>query len=126
LSKEGYKKEKRTLWECKELKSLRRDYFNECLIQLFSITETALPKDDRPVTPSMRKDVWSKCVDNKCEVCETEISEDAFEAGHIRARSLGGQTELDNLIPICFDCNRGMGTGNPYDYKKVNYPHLCS
>lgn len=126
LSREGQARNKRSLWESRDEKGPRRDYFNRCLTQLNSITERAMPLDDRQISKALRKLVWLKCVDEKCEICEDEITEKEFEAGHIVARALGGQTEIDNLIPICFACNRGMGTRNAYEYKKDVYPYTCT
>jgi hypothetical protein len=122
LAREGYKKDKRTMWESKDEREPRREYFNRCLTQMMEINVRAEPLDDRQISKALRKLVWAKCVDNMCEICEDEISEKEFEAGHIVARALGGQINIDNLIPICFTCNRGMGTRNAYEYKKDMYP----
>ena len=124
LSREGYKKDKRTMWESKDEREPRREYFNRCLDQISDITERALPLDDRQISKALRKLVWAKCEDGQCEICEDEITEKEFEAGHIVARALGGQVTIDNLIPICFTCNRGMGTRNAYEYKKDMYPEF--
>jgi len=123
LSREGQARNKRSLWESRDERGPRREYFNKCLAQLNSITERALPLDDRQISKALRKLVWQKCVDGQCEICEDEITEKEFETGHIVARALGGQTEIENLIPICFACNRGMGTRNAYEYKKDMYPY---
>jgi 5-methylcytosine-specific restriction endonuclease McrA len=124
LSKEGSTKDKKQMWESKDEREPRRDYFNRCLEQLNSIVDAAAPYDDRQIPKALRKRVWAKCVNGLCFCCEDEeIDEDCFEAGHIVARALGGQISIDNLIPICFSCNRAMGTRNFYEYKKDVYPH---
>ena len=123
LSREGQARSKRSLWESRDERGPRRDYFNKCLTQLSTITERASPLDDRQISKALRKIVWQKCVDNQCEICEDEITEKEFEAGHIIPRALGGRTEIENLIPICFACNRGMGTRNAYEYKRDMYPY---
>lgn len=122
LSREGYKKDKRTMWESKDEREPRREYFNMCLTQMDSITEHALPLDDRQISKALKKKIWAKCIDSKCEICEDEITEHEFESGHIVARVLGGQITVENLIPICFTCNRRMGTRNAYEYKKDMFP----
>lgn len=123
LSKEGSTKRKKSLWESHDEREPRRQYFNSCFKQLSGITERALPLDERPISKQLRKLVWEKCDNGLCLICEDEeITEKNFEAGHIDARALGGQTVLDNLIPICFACNRGMGTRNAYEYKRDMYP----
>jgi hypothetical protein len=123
LAKEGHRKDKRTMWESKDEKEPRRIYFNKCLDQLSSIVTPAYPYDDRQITKSIKNRVWEKCVNNVCEICDGEIDKYNFEAGHIVSRALGGQLSIDNLIPVCFECNRGMGTRNAYEYKRDVYPH---
>jgi hypothetical protein len=122
LSKEGSSKRKKNLWESHDERGPRRKYFNECLTQISSITERAMPLDERNISKALRKLVWKKCEDGLCAVCEDEISEKEFEAGHIIARALGGPATLENLISICFACNRGMGTRNAWEFKKDMYP----
>jgi hypothetical protein len=122
IAKEGNKKDKKTMWESKAEKAPRREYFNYCLNQINSIAERAHPLDDRQISKALKKLVWAKCVDNQCAICEDLITKKAFEAGHITARTLGGQIDIDNLIPICFGCNRGMGTRNAWEYKRDMYP----
>jgi hypothetical protein len=126
FAKEGYTKIKRNMWESNTEPEPRKQYFNECVSQILAMTDIAQPFDENPINSSRRMEVWEKCVDGKCEICECEISETTFEAGHILARALGGQQDLENLIPICFDCNRSMGIKNPYEYKKEVYPSLFS
>lgn len=125
----GYQKKYRTLWESNEENGMtvRKDYFNKCLTEIKGWTEPASPKDTRPITKTLKKQVWEKAVNKgKCDVCNKSIVKDNFEAGHVIARSLGGQTELNNLIPMCFDCNRNMGTRNAYEFKQDVYPRLCA
>lgn len=119
--KDGQLKKYKGLWEKDECED-RRKYFKNCIDEMIEMRVLALPYDDRPIKSSLRKQVWEKCVDGKCDICGTGIEETQFEAGHITARSKGGQTELYNLIPMCFDCNRSMGTRNAYKYKEDRYP----
>lgn len=124
FAKEGQKF--KGLWD-KDDDTPRREYFNRCLERLQSMQEHAAPYDDRPITAAMKKTVWKtefkKSPTGICVICrQTEITKESFECGHIIARALGGQTELDNLIPICFDCNRSMGTRNAYEYRDDVYP----
>ena len=122
-SKETTKKSERAKWKS-DKQEPRREHFNAWFAQIQSVTECApAPKrDERPIKKVLRKRVWTKCVDGKCEVCKDEITEKEFEAGHIVARALGGKTELTNLIPICFECNRGMGTRHAREYQKDVHP----
>jgi len=122
FSKDGQQRYFKRLWESDPEES-RRGYFDACLEQIRDMTTMASPYDDRQVTKSLRKRVWEKCENGKCLICQESIDKDNFEAGHIVARAKGGQTELENLIPICFNCNRSMGTRNAYEYKESRYPY---
>lgn len=124
LAKVGSTKDKKQMWESKDVKEPRREYFNKCLQQFHSIVDVAPLYDDRQIPKALRKRVWAKCVDGLCFCCEEEeIDKNTFEAGHIVARDIGGQISIDNLVPICFTCNRSMGTRNLYEYKKDVFPH---
>jgi len=115
----------KNLWVSKKgcNNEMRRTYFNECVEELKGMIELAIPIDKRPITGKIKNEVWKKCVDGKCVICkETKIKKKTFEVGHIVARSLGGKMEIDNLLPMCFDCNRSMGTRNALEYKKDTYP----
>ena len=63
-----------------------------------------------------------------CPVCSTrQITSDSFSSGHILARSRGGAFAIDNIMPICHDCNREMGTNHLFwfawkYYGKVLWP----
>ena len=124
FSKEGHTKHLKNLWESStnEMEP-RREYFNACLGQLRSMKTIANAYDEVP-TKKFRPKVWAKCVDNKCDICDKEITVQNFHAGHIIARARGGQTVVENLIPICADCNLSMGTRDAYEYKQDVYPYL--
>jgi hypothetical protein len=120
LSREGNDKKK--IWEGKNQQAIRREYFNECFHQMNAITERASPYDARPMTDALRQLVRDKCVDGKCEICKKKIKEGKFHAGHIVARARGGQTEIENLLPMCQKCNLGMSEQNAREYQKDMYP----
>ena len=122
FSKEGKKKDVKSLWKSAGNTTERRKYFEKCVSQLVAMVEPAQPIDERPITKKLKAQVWKKCADKKCECCRKEITKTSFEAGHIKARAKGGPTEIDNLVAICFDCNRRMGTSNLYEYKQDVYP----
>jgi len=122
FSKWGKCKDFKKLWESTSELEPRRKHYDNCLARLQTMTEPAVI-DDRPISKKLRKQVWAKCVDGKCQICcDNEITYDDFEAGHIIARAALGLTELDNLIPICFECNRAMGVRNAYEFKRDVYP----
>jgi len=67
------------------------------------------------ISKKLREEVWlkhfGKTFSSKCPIqwCTREISVFAFEVGHNIPESKGGKTTIDNLIPICGECNRSMG-----------------
>jgi hypothetical protein len=125
ISIEGGRPENKQMWECKADREPRRQYFNKCLEEFRKFDTTAEPLDDRKITQSLRKKVWKKCENEKCAICEFNlITEKTFEAGHIESRKSGGATELKNLLPMCFECNRDMRTRNAYEYQKDVYPEV--
>lgn len=56
-----------------------------------------------------------------CFVCDSKMTKNKFECGHIISDALGGKMEVENMKPICFDCNRGMGPRNLIEYKEQYY-----
>ena len=69
----------------------------------------------------MRDQVWDVNNGKKngvgpCFVCKTEIDSKKFVCGHVLAESNGGETTLENLRPICSDCNLGMSTMHMKEY----------
>jgi len=53
----------------------------------------------------------------ECNVCSKEIDSKNYECGHIVAVSKGGENNIDNLLPICDECNKSMGSMDLYAYK---------
>ena len=51
-----------------------------------------------------------------CFCCKKIIDSKNFEAGHVIAKAKGGKNHIDNIRPICGNCNRSMGTMNMYKY----------
>lgn len=71
------------------------------------------PKQRIPA--SLRQSVWLQWIGNKfiakCFVkwCRCKITPFTFEAGHNIPESKGGETNIENLRPICASCNKSMG-----------------
>ena len=76
------------------------------------------------IPKTIRYAVWNhyigeKIAETKCPIaCGRNITWQSFECGHIIARSKGGTIEVNNLVPICSTCNRGMGNKNLNESKK--------
>jgi 5-methylcytosine-specific restriction endonuclease McrA len=70
---------------------------------------------------ALREQVWltyiGKKFEHKCLVgwCENKITPFNFEVGHNIPESKGGTTDIDNLRPICGNCNRSMGNSYSID-----------
>ena len=76
---------------------------------------TYLAKPKKRLRPWFRDDIWlhynASLKEAKCPCCELRvISREAFSAGHIQAESRGGVSSIENIIPICDECNGRMGS----------------
>ena len=76
---------------------------------------TYLAKPKKKLKPWYRDDIWlnynGSLKESKCPCCEIRvISREAFSAGHIQAESRGGVSSIENIIPICDECNGRMGS----------------
>jgi len=89
----------------------------------------AKKKKRATITGEMRLAVWEKWVGQrtraKCfccwKACITQLSNyKTFHAGHIISDHNGGETSVDNMLPICRDCNMNMGAENWDDYVERN------
>ena len=77
----------------------------------------------KTIPKALRYAVWIKYIGKdigttKCLCCNShDISQLEFECGHVIAETLGGETILDNLRPICSKCNKSMGIMNMEEFK---------
>ena len=89
------------------------------------LTYSAKPK--KKLKPWFRDDIWihhnsSQLKEIKCPCCQIRIiSRESFSAGHIQAESRGGSSQIDNIIPICDDCNGRMGPTHMYWFSWDTY-----
>jgi 5-methylcytosine-specific restriction endonuclease McrA len=69
----------------------------------------------KKIPKALREQVWkcyyAEAFKKKCWVkwCENTITPFSFEVGHNIPKSKGGSDSLDNLRPICSNCNKSMG-----------------
>jgi 5-methylcytosine-specific restriction endonuclease McrA len=81
------------------------------------MTKDKIPK-------ALREQVWlrhmGKKYESKCKIvwCENKISVFDFQCGHDIPESHGGETSIQNLVPICSRCNLSMS--NTYTIKQWN------
>lgn len=81
-----------------------------------AIAQTAKKLMRKETIPaSLRSAVWrsynGRVMDAICQVkwCDNQITFDNFHVGHNVPESMGGETVLGNLVPICQICNCSMG-----------------
>lgn len=73
---------------------------------------------------TIRNIVWNREFGNKsnielCYCCSTEtITRANYHCGHIISRNCGGSDDIDNLKPICAQCNLSMGINNMHEFMK--------
>jgi len=76
------------------------------------------------IPKALREQVWLKhqgpVYSKKCPVkwCTNTMTAFNFDCGHDIPESKGGETILENLYPICRNCNLSMG--NSYTLKEWN------
>jgi 5-methylcytosine-specific restriction endonuclease McrA len=84
------------------------------------------------IPQSLRKQTWFQNIGEKigstnCICCNINIiSQLNFEAGHIQPKSKGGTNTIDNLLPICGDCNRSMSSQPMEEYITKYHPDSLS
>ena len=77
---------------------------------------------------SMKSKLWNQKIGTElgevyCIVCmNNKINMMNFECVHIIPESKGGETSIDNLLPICGLCNKSMATKHMRDYVLQNFP----
>jgi hypothetical protein len=75
-----------------------------------------------PIPAAIKTLVWNKYIgekvaEAKCMCCRvTTISMRHHHCGHLLSEKYGGGTTVDNLRPICANCNLSMGTANMADF----------
>jgi hypothetical protein len=87
------------------------------------VTKTKKYKKQK-IPKNIRNIVWDTHMGSDfkkglCCCCNTEqITFVNFQCGHIESEVDGGETHVDNLLPICQSCNGSMGCMNMNDYKE--------
>lgn len=83
--------------------------------------------EKKKIPQHLRVEVWLKTNGEtfsvKCPVkwCTSKITVFAHECGHVVPESKGGKTTVDNLRPICGECNRGMGNNYTIDEWSIKF-----
>lgn len=72
-----------------------------------------------PSLEKNRNEVLKKCK-RHCALCERYMGL-KIEIHHIVQKTDGGSDDVDNLIPLCFDCHQEVGSYNPKHPKGSKY-----
>ncbi len=81
----------------------------------------------KKIPKALREQVWinkmGKNFTGTCSIswCENDMSCFNFDCGHNIPESKGGPTNIENLIPICRNCNVGMGNRFTIDEWEKKY-----
>jgi hypothetical protein len=84
--------------------------------------EKSKPKKKEPIPAAIKTLVWNKWMGEKvaeggCYACRvTSISMRHHHCGHVVSEKNGGKCTIDNLRPVCANCNLSMGTLNMNEY----------
>lgn len=72
----------------------------------------------KSIPSTVKRLVWNKYIGEhigkeKCYCCKlSDITQLSFHCGHVVSEKYGGKIEVENLRPICQNCNSSMGTVN--------------
>ena len=81
------------------------------------------------ISKSLKTCIWNDNIGDNiraahCICCNNAVIKvENFHAGHIVAESMGGETNQNNLLPICATCNTSMGSTHMNDFVKNNFPN---
>ena len=74
----------------------------------------------KTISKSIKRRVWNEYTDLQEDLCPlscpNHISKNSFQAGHIIPEARGGLVTIENLIPICKECNTEMATKTLEEY----------
>lgn len=76
----------------------------------------------KAIPKALKKMVWDKYIGSKvgtakCMCCKhQEIRQIEFHCGHVIAEAMNGKTSVENLRPICAQCNLSMGKMNMNEF----------
>lgn len=77
-------------------------------------------KNRNSIPKAVKKSLWENHFSyryrGKCFCCKNHIEKDDYEVGHYISVANGGDNSLGNLRPLCFSCNRSMGSDNMEDF----------
>ena len=131
-----YKKEKDILIECNyECMGLKNNNF---INYIFTSKEKKIipthfwKVSKEKISTNLKDKVWNTYFENQnkkqCPInnCNKYITKHSFSTGHIVSELNKGNTDINNLYPICSNCNSSMGTKNWKDYDIISYTNILN
>jgi 5-methylcytosine-specific restriction endonuclease McrA len=108
---------------------------NNLKIKTLKFKRNGTKMKKKHISASLKTSVWIHYVGQKfngyccVEWCKTNLTPFTFEVGHNIPESKGGSTTIDNLRPICSQCNKSMGnkytiTEYSTKYKQKKKPNV--
>jgi 5-methylcytosine-specific restriction endonuclease McrA len=89
------------------------------------------PRRKEKIPSSVKNSVWNYYIGTEtkkgnCFCCKLEeISTANFHCGHVISEKNGGEVTIQNLRPVCMQCNLSMSTNNMLDFmKKYGYDKI--
>lgn len=88
------------------------------------VSKKKVSKRKKTIPKNIKNMVWDKYFGENigrhlCYCCKKNwIRQNSFEAGHFTAESKGGATNVENLRPICKECNSSMGSKDMGEFMK--------
>lgn len=104
-----------------------KEKYNEIKKDIKKKYKKIVEKKPRKTIPkTVKSDVWDKYIGKanglgKCECCSKEIDSKNFECGHVKSVKDNGDDTVENLRPVCGECNKSMGTQHLYEFKEKHY-----
>lgn len=83
----------------------------------------------KKIPSRLRKDIWTEyngyVFNSKCHIrwCRKSLDVFQFQAGHNIPESKGGSLSINNMRPICGECNHSMGSNYTIDEWNALKPH---
>jgi hypothetical protein len=80
----------------------------------------------KTIPKTLKNMVWDKYIGREkgignCDCCSKEIDAKQFECGHVISEAKDGNTDVDNLRPLCSLCNKSMGIQNLNEFKNNHF-----
>ena len=93
--------------------------------KLIKVVKATTKTPKKTIPKAMKRLVWNTYIGDEvgkalCTCCNhVYIHQIEFHCGHVISEAQGGKITLDNLRPICAQCNLSMRTMNMDEFKKM-------